>query len=304
MRANPPKEKFILNLGDDLKEKDTTSEVSFPCRVGHEFLSNWEQNTFPLHFHAELEFTLILEGVMQFNAGDEVYILGPGSVLMTNTKMLHTGSLALGYEDCRYDVVVINIDNAFPRRRSYIYQQYVKPVLEAPHLPATLLNSNCAQHLQEIIRLYDTSTSEISSALREMSIASEISLLWACIYEQLSSRIKQSESYSTRDRERLNMCISFIENNYASQITLSDIASSANISTSECCHLFGRTIGTTPFSYLLNFRVQQSLPLLTSTNLSIAEVSYKTGFCSNSYYTKIFKERLGMTPLAYRKRLN
>ena len=53
------------------------------------------------------------------------------------------------------------------------------------------------------------------------------------------------------------------------------------------------------FDYLLSYRIEKSLPLLTDEQLSITEVSSRCGFSSASYYTKVFRERMGCTPTAY-----
>jgi AraC-like DNA-binding protein len=54
--------------------------------------------------------------------------------------------------------------------------------------------------------------------------------------------------------------------------------------------------------YLNQKRLEQSIPLLINTSLSIEEVSQRVGFSSASYYTKLFKQRMGITPLNFRKR--
>jgi transcriptional regulator GlxA family with amidase domain len=57
----------------------------------------------------------------------------------------------------------------------------------------------------------------------------------------------------------------------------------------------------TPWEYLIHYRIQKSIELLTKTDMSITEIGYATGFASASHYTKTFREMMGCTPAKYRK---
>lgn len=57
------------------------------------------------------------------------------------------------------------------------------------------------------------------------------------------------------------------------------------------------------FEYILRYRIQQSLCLLQDKELSIMQISLKVGFSSTSYYSKLFKKYMKMTPKEYRNLL-
>ena len=57
-----------------------------------------------------------------------------------------------------------------------------------------------------------------------------------------------------------------------------------------------------PMEYLRDYRLRQSLPLLTDTTLSVTEIAFRCGFNSSSYYTETFHRSMGCTPLQYRRR--
>jgi AraC-like DNA-binding protein len=67
------------------------------------------------------------------------------------------------------------------------------------------------------------------------------------------------------DKQAYENHSAYIRENYTSKITLSDIARSVNISTAECCRLFKRNMNISPVEYLINYRVAQSVRLLTDT---------------------------------------
>lgn len=104
---------------------------------------------------------------------------------------------------------------------------------------------------------------------------------------------------SLRD-QRMKAMLSYIWEHYTQPITIQDIAASANISKSECFRCFSELSKTTPIEYINQFRLLQAAQALTSTNKSISDICYMTGFNNTSYFTKKFREQYGMTPKAYR----
>lgn len=85
------------------------------------------------------------------------------------------------------------------------------------------------------------------------------------------------------------------------KISLEEIAAAGNVGKTLCAKLFKKYVSMTPGDYLIYYRIQKSIELLTKTDLSTTEISYATGFSSASHYTKTFHEMMGCTPLRFRK---
>ena len=92
----------------------------------------------------------------------------------------------------------------------------------------------------------------------------------------------------------------YIKEHYSEIITLLDIANSANISKSSCNRIFNKTLKMTPFEYLLSFRINQSIHLLINSNKTISEIAYSCGFQDASYYCRMFRKYIGISPQKYR----
>jgi len=54
--------------------------------------------------------------------------------------------------------------------------------------------------------------------------------------------------------------------------------------------------------YLLNFRIDSAKALLTKTDYSYLQIALSLGFCTQSYFTQVFREQTGITPKEYRLR--
>ena len=81
-----------------------------------------------------------------------------------------------------------------------------------------------------------------------------------------------------------------------------DSFSKANISRTECFRCFHAIADCSPSLYLQQYRLSKAIHLLNKTTLSLSEICYSCGFKSNSYFGKLFKEKLGISPGKYRKK--
>lgn len=92
----------------------------------------------------------------------------------------------------------------------------------------------------------------------------------------------------------------YMEEHYAEDLHVNDVAREAAISTSQLIRLFKRQLGTTPHSYLLRYRITQAKELLAETTLPVATIARQVGFASESNFSYRFGEMCGQSPSAYR----
>jgi AraC family transcriptional regulator len=76
----------------------------------------------------------------------------------------------------------------------------------------------------------------------------------------------------------------------------------ALLPTDSFARRFRATTGHPPYRYVLRRRVERAAALLRATDTSISEVALATGFSSQSHFTSAFKQPIGTTPSAYRRR--
>ncbi|MGL5346610.1 MAG: PocR ligand-binding domain-containing protein [Peptostreptococcaceae bacterium] len=94
----------------------------------------------------------------------------------------------------------------------------------------------------------------------------------------------------------------YISNNYKKQIKVEDVASSVAISSSYLSHLFKEELNCTVNDYITRIRIEKSIELMSKRELSVQIISKQVGFKSQSYFTKIFKKYMGVTPVYYRNK--
>ncbi|HOK94833.1 MAG TPA: helix-turn-helix transcriptional regulator, partial [Anaerohalosphaeraceae bacterium] len=80
-----------------------------------------------------------------------------------------------------------------------------------------------------------------------------------------------------------------------------DIAKSAHLSVSRLAHLFREQMGVTIVDYLTSIRIQHAKRLLLTSENNCTRICYEVGYNNQSYFTRVFKQLVGMTPREFRR---
>jgi len=111
--------------------------------------------------------------------------------------------------------------------------------------------------------------------------------------------------YSSQDARKVTQirpAINYIDANYNKHVTLADIAKASHLSVSRLAHVFKEQMGITIIDYLTSVRIERAKQLLLATNQSCTEICFEVGYNNQSYFTRTFKNFVGMTPRQFRAR--
>ena len=92
-----------------------------------------------------------------------------------------------------------------------------------------------------------------------------------------------------------------LRQNYQQELSLAGLMADAHMSKSYFLRLFRRYMGTTPYNYLVNFRITQAKELLVLTDHTVSEIAREVGFGDASNFSTRFSRATGQSPLQYRK---
>lgn len=92
-----------------------------------------------------------------------------------------------------------------------------------------------------------------------------------------------------------------IEKNYKEKLTSEKMAKELYVSETYFCRIFKKNFGYCFQNYLCMYRIEKEKTLLKTTKKTISEISMEIGFNSFSFFGKMFKEYVGVTPSQYRK---
>ena len=116
------------------------------------------------------------------------------------------------------------------------------------------------------------------------------------------NEIAPAEPSAGRRTERapraVTEALAFIHDNYARELSLTDIADAVHLSRFHLARVFKQSLGVSPHQYLIRLRVNNAGWLLSaaSDERSVAEVATAVGFADQSHLTRHFKRVTGFTP--------
>lgn len=93
-----------------------------------------------------------------------------------------------------------------------------------------------------------------------------------------------------------------IDRNFATPITLSDLAALSGMSRFHLVRAFRAAYGETPIRYLSRRRIERAQDLLRYANLTVTEICMAVGYTSLGSFSSRFSELVGESPAAYQRR--
>lgn len=99
----------------------------------------------------------------------------------------------------------------------------------------------------------------------------------------------------------LHRLLTWIDAHLTDQITLADLAALAHRGTTTVNRLFHRHLGVSPMTWLSGRRIDRARRLLSTTNLTVAQVAQECGVADPYYFSRLFKESTGMAPRDWRR---
>ena len=124
-------------------------------------------------------------------------------------------------------------------------------------------------------------------------------ILSRCESRELAS---SSFAHSPRDTEsrRVMKVKEYINQHYAEDVTLPELADLVGMSPSSFSRFFRLRTGKTLSSYLIDIRLGNAARALVDTTSNVSEICYSCGFNNLSNFNRVFKSRKGVTPHEFR----
>ena len=105
----------------------------------------------------------------------------------------------------------------------------------------------------------------------------------------------------TQIPESIKKAFRYIYTNFKGPITLEDVSKHVGLTSNYFSALFHREFGISFKQYLIDMRLNYATRLLVSTNQSVTDICYISGFTNFANFSRSFKYRFGISPLKYRK---
>ena len=100
----------------------------------------------------------------------------------------------------------------------------------------------------------------------------------------------------------LRRAITHVRAHLSDPLRVSDVAGISGLSDGHFSRVFREEMGETFVNYVNRLRCEEAADLLRSTNLPVQEIAHRCGFSDHSYFTKVFRTTMGVSPTTHRGR--
>ena len=289
-----------LMLDDRQREKLQGYDPGFPYTAIDCRFDGYSGPCVDWHWHATLEINVCVSGVLKTSTQRGEYLVKPGDAVLVNANVLHRNEAEGGARGVRVQTHMF--DRALVAAAELPLRRYVAPVVECALLDALPLFRENAEHravLEALDRAFEAASEEKDGY--ELEICGLLNRAWQGVYAQALPVIGARQPLPRMETARLKQMLGFIREHFAEDISPADIAAAAGVCERECFRCFKQELGTTPLSSLTDFRVRKAAELLRETDRSVTDIAAACGFATPSYFGKVFRRRMNLSPLAYRR---
>ena len=239
---------------------DEKSALKFDCVIGSDVHHN-----FPMHIHDSLCIGLICKGKRDFVLPGKSITVNQNEIFIINRNQPHAIN-----RTTPHDYIVINVKGNLD---SAVFENVIK-------------SDTCLEFFLQLFQ-----------ALKEND-TNNLSLKWENFYNNLILSHKTSD-YLTNNEVFMQKAYEYIQTNYRQQISVSEIAANACMSTFHFCRLFKQLTGLSPHNYLRQYRLSRSYKHLQK-NMPVFDTAIETGFYDSSHFIKTFHSYMAVSPKEYR----
>ncbi len=127
-------------------------------------------------------------------------------------------------------------------------------------------------------------------------LTSSLNILKLCISTILNNQFIEVKSFTLIETIR-----NYIIENLSKNLTIEALCSQFFINRQKLNSLFRKYFNTSVKDFITVAKLDEAKKLLTTTNLSVSEISTRLGFYDYNYFIRTFRRRCNITPLQYRK---
>ena len=242
-----------------------------------------EWNSTP-HTHTCTEVFFITSGHGDFQVEDKVFPVAVNDVLVVNSNVPHAESSQTENPLCYVVIGVEHLEVMADIGGSTLI-----------HLRGQQLQlSNCLDMLIQEARDQEEGWEMVCQNLMEI-------LIQRLVRRKDFSISEDQLPPSTKANRECELVRRYIDNHFKENLCLDELADLAHINKYYLSHAFQKEFNTSPISYLISRRIQESRYLLTDTDHTLSQIAHILGFSSLSYFSQSFRRLEGISPMEYRR---
>ncbi|MCR9295337.1 MAG: helix-turn-helix domain-containing protein [bacterium] len=283
-----------------LKKQDWFHEDGFPIVVERRD----PQEPFGLHCHEFSEIVIITGGKGLHITGEDSYELSVGDTFVIGGDRPHDylNMDQLSLVNILFDPIEFPMSMADLQSLPGFHALFtLEPAWRKRHQFTSRLQLTPAE-LVESLRLVDDLECELNDRKPGFGAMATAAMLQLITF--LSRCYSLSRNPKSKRLLRIGDSISHLQRNLAQPISLDELVEISGMSRRNFIRTFEDTMGTSPINYLIELRIREASRLLRTTDRPITEIAFEVGFSDSNYFSRQFRNAVGLSPREYRKQFH
>ncbi|MCR5264823.1 MAG: AraC family transcriptional regulator [Clostridiales bacterium] len=256
-----------------------------------------DDSTGPLsepRWHEELEIKYFISGQAEIIVGADLFIAGPGDIVVINPCQLH-GTKRYGDEEPVYHLIMLPPD--IPDISSdATFMSLIDGTLQIDNLI-----SGAEKPVEYILSLF--SELEKKDKAYEIKSRGYINLLIGELIRTHSHRSEFVSDYIVKYSSLIQPAISEIGREYSRSLKIPDLAGMCGLSASYFSHIFRLVTGFTAVGYISRLRINKAALLLKNDDMTVTGAAHAVGFADSAYFSRVFRSVYGVSPSEWHDKL-
>lgn len=250
------------------------------------------------HWHNEMEIIYIKKGCGIITLDFDTYNVTAGDIVIVVPGQLH-GIYQHDSDTMEYENIIFSVNMLLSKHSDSVDSEFFTPLLSGGLKFRHYITGELPYYsdLAACLNRADMICSGFSKGYK-LAIKS---CLFDFFYILYHNSDESGPVKDNRNLARIKEVLKYIDNNYASDITIEEISAVCGFSSSHFMKFFKNTMGTSFIDYLNDYRLTIASRLLLSSESNIIDIAAGCGYNNLSYFNRIFKKKYGMTPSSYRK---
>lgn len=242
-----------------------------------------------LHSHRHYEFYFLESGERNFYIDGSLYLVKENTVVLVPPYVMHKTE---GGPFSRINVDFS--DDIFNLKEKEVLAELVKTQV----YPLEKLKGSVVRQMLLAMLSAKKNHNKLDKTALSLCLKSLIGFLFT--FRSTIGEVEKVSGNGSITPQTLKI-IRFINKNCRAKLTISSLATKFGLSESCLSKTFKRETGYNVGEFILNARINEAKQLLSSTKLSVNEIANKLGFSSANYFGLIFKQKVGVSPLMYKR---
>ena len=254
------------------------------------------------HFPNQYEIFYLLEGERRFFFDNRSYLVKSGSLILVDENSIHM-TMAGSEQEFGHDRIILYIERDKMKEFDQLFPNLNLVRFFHQHYGVFPLNE---KQQKDFIDLYIRLQDEFDSRKRNYRAMIETDIIQYFIRfmrENHTPAMEDTDVNAPAKYRNIYAVADYISVHFDEAITLDQLADRFFISKYYLSRTFKEITGYGISEYMNIHRIRAAKRLLEETDMSVLQIAHKLGYESITYFEKVFKTYMTMSPLKYRKTL-